>query len=140
MVERKALEIACKKKEKFRCLLSNIKEKFKQLVADSKLLTQPFHRDYFQLNEKFSVLPVKETQSEAKKLRLNLELEHENSLLDLQQVNYFVDRGIIPKLKVKGILEDKFVKTLVNRESHRSIFRDLLDELLSKKHPKPQFT
>jgi hypothetical protein len=104
MVERKALEIACKKKEKFRCLLSNIKEKFKQLVADSKLLTQPFHRDYFQLNEKFSVLPVKETQSEAKKLRLNLELEHENSLLDLQQVNYFVDRGIIPKLKVKGIL------------------------------------
>ncbi|XP_025414433.1 uncharacterized protein LOC112686401 [Sipha flava] len=80
----------------------------------------------------------KETRSEAKNLRLNLKLEQEKSLLGLQQVNYFVDQGIIPKLKVKGILEDKFVKTLVNRESHRSIFRGLLDELLSKTHPKQQ--
>jgi hypothetical protein len=46
----------------------------------------------------------KETRSEAKNLRLNLKLEQEKSLLGLQQVNYFVDQGIIPKLKVKGIL------------------------------------
>jgi hypothetical protein len=59
--ERKVLEIACKKKEKVRCLLSNIKEKFKQIVADSKLLTQPFPRDYFQVNEKFGVLPKRNT-------------------------------------------------------------------------------
>jgi hypothetical protein len=101
--ERKVLEIACKK-EKVKFLLSNMKGKFKQIISDSKLLTQPFPRDYFQLDEKFSVLPVKEKRSEAKKLRLNLELEYEKSLLGLQQVNYFVDRSIIPKLKVEGIL------------------------------------
>lgn len=102
--KRKMFEIAFRRKEKVKCLLFNEKEKCKRIVADSKLLSLAFPREYFQLDEKFSILSVKEARSKAKKLRLKLTLDHEKSVLGLQKVNYFDVRGINTKLKVKGIL------------------------------------
>lgn len=104
--KRKVLDIARKRKEKVRCLLFNEKEKFKQIIANSKLLPGPllFPRDYFQLNEVFSVSHVKEARSEAKNVRLRLAFNHEKSLLGLQKVNYFLVRCIKPKLRIEGFM------------------------------------
>lgn len=98
--ERRVLEIASKRKKMVKCLIFKEKTNFKKLVTDSK--PQPFSRDFFQFDEQFANIRVKETLSKANIFRPKFELE--KSLLGTEKVNYFVVRGITPTLKIVGIL------------------------------------
>jgi len=106
---RKILTLANLEKEKTRCLLRELKEELKQVLASNKLLPEPvqFSDDYFQLDERINNSIIEEEQSKMNKLRLKLAFNYEKSLLARNNVkNYFVDNILTNKFKVKAILYD----------------------------------
>lgn len=104
---RKILTLANLEKEKTRCLLRELKEELKQVLACNKLLPEPvqFSDDYFQLDERINNSIIEGEQSKMNKLRLKLAFNYEKSLLARNNVkNYFVDNILTNKFKVKAIL------------------------------------
>jgi len=105
----KILTLANLEKEKTRCLLRQLKEELKQVLACNKLLPEPvqFSDDYFQLDERINNSIIEEEQSKMNKLRLKLTFNYEKNLLARNKVkNYFVDNILTNKFKVKAILYD----------------------------------
>lgn len=156
---RRTLTLANLEKEKTRCLLRNLKEELKQVLASNKLLPEPlqFSDDYFQSDERINNSIIEEEQSKMNKLRLKLAFNYEKSLLTLKNIkNYFVDNILTNKFAIKAILygcffiyyclylyfkyniyrTDKRVKTIYHKMENNSIFINLVNEFLSKKHPK----
>lgn len=102
----KALNLANKEKDKIRCVLYGLKERFKQVLLDNESLPESlrFSHDYFQFDERFNRLLIEEAQSKMDKLHLKLAFDYEKSLLGLTKVkNYFVDKIITAKFEVKAI-------------------------------------
>ncbi|CAH1730872.1 unnamed protein product [Aphis gossypii] len=136
---RKILTLANLEKEKTRCLLRELKEELKQVLACNKLLPEPvqFSDDYFQLDERINNSIIEGEQSKMNKLRLKLAFNYEKSLLARNNVkNYFVDNILTNKFKVKAILTDIGVTTIYHKTEYNNIFISLVNEFLSKKRPK----
>jgi len=103
---RKALQLAIEEKDKTRCLINELKERFKQVLLDNESLPEPlrFSHDYFHFDERINRSLVEEAQSKMNKLHMKLAFDYEKSLLGLRKVKkYFVDKIITAKFKVKAI-------------------------------------
>lgn len=104
--KRKALHLANKEKDKIRCLLYGLKERFERVLLDNESLPEPlrFSLDHFHFDERINRSLVEEAQSKMDKLRLELAFDYEKSLIFLRKVKkYFVDKIITAKFKVKAI-------------------------------------
>lgn len=103
---RKALNLANKEKDRIRCVLYSLKERFKQVLLGNESLPEPlrFANDYFQFDERINRSLVDEAQAEMDKLRMKLAFEYEKSALGLAKVKtYFVDQIVTAKFEVKAI-------------------------------------
>lgn len=110
--KRKALYLASKEKEKLRCLLYCLREKFKLVLISNQALPKSirFSHDYFQFDERINGSLIKEAQSEMDQLKLELAFDYEKSVLGLQKVkNYFIDEVITSEFEVKAILYVYFI-------------------------------
>lgn len=99
--------MANREKDEISCLLYGLKEKFKQVSTNNKLLPEPMQlsQDYFQFDERISNTLIKEAQDEMDKLHLKLMFDYEKSSLGLKKIkNYFVDRVLTSTFEVKAIL------------------------------------
>lgn len=104
--KRKALDLANKEKDKIRCLVYGLKERFKRVLLDNESLPEPlrFDRDYFQFDERLNRSLVEEARSEMDKLHLKLSPDYKKSILGLKNVkNYFVDKIITDEFEVEAI-------------------------------------
>lgn len=88
------------------CLLYELKEKFKQVLTDNKLLPEPLRisHENFQFDERINNSLVEEARFEMDKVKLKLAFDYEKSLLGLKKVkSYFEDRVLTKKFEVKAI-------------------------------------
>lgn len=103
----KALNLANTEKDKTSCLLYGLRDRFKQVLINNKLLpeTLQLSDDYFKLDNRINSSLIKEAQCEMDKLHLKLELDYEKSSLGLKYLkNYFIDPIVTNKFAVKAIL------------------------------------
>lgn len=160
--EQKSLSLDNLEKDKIRCLLNGLKKRFKQILIQNQSLPKQtrFPDEYFQFDERINRQLNEEEESKMKQLHLKYSFVYEKNVVGLKKLKeYFVNNVRTPKFEIKSVTyvfwvmyyfifvlylrfniysKDIGVKTIYHETAHHNIFSNLVEEFMSKKHPRRQ--